>query len=180
MRRIHLLLFSFIVVFAGILQAQAPKNPELKKLAMLPGRWEFQCDMQAGPLGPAGQASGEAVISPILGGFFYQVDLTLKAGGAVVHVREIEGYDPVAKKFTFANFADNGNLESGTFSFNGRVATVEGRLSAGGKQYLTRRTITWAPDWTRNTWKAEISTDGKSWMPWFEQRTAKLPRKVKK
>ena len=173
MQRISLLFPFLILCLVSFMQAQttAPKpDPELKKLHFLLGHGTYEGEAKATPLGPAGKFSGEQTTQEILGGFFLEARWTEKNPGGANRGLFVIGYDPASKNYTITAFANDGSVESDTSTLQGNTFTMTGKLSFGGKQYLTRVTETWTADWTSCTRKTELSTDGNTWSPWYESK----------
>jgi hypothetical protein len=138
-------------------------------------------EYKAGPLGPAEKVTGEAKDEWILGGFFLQAWSKEKGAKGMSQILEIDGYDPANKKLTFTLFLDGGYTESGTFSFASATEwSYEGKLFAGGKQYSARGKGVLAADMKSFTLSGEISTDGKTWTPWWEGKFTKTEAAPKK
>ena len=94
---------------------------------------------------------------------------------------EIDAYDVVNRKFTYAVFVDNGMMDTGTFSFSSTTEwSFEGKFSAGGKQYSVQGKGVFAADMKSYTFSGEISTDGKTWVPWWDGKYTKTEPAAKK
>ena len=186
MRRFVVLFLLLMVGFVSVVQAQAPAtapkpDPELKKMQPWIGHWTYEQEYKAGPLGPGDKVTGEMKVQMILGGFFQEGWFTEKGAKGVSHLLEIDGYDTTNKTFTFATFYDNGNAGTGTYRFSGaKEWNFEGKLFAGGKEYPLRGKGEFAPDMKSFTFSGEISTDGKTWVPWWEAKYTKSEPAVKK
>ena len=183
MKKIAILSSLLVVCFVIAVQAQttAPKpDPALKQLHGLLGHWTYTCEYQATPLGPASKTTGEYTNQMILGGFFVKGQWNEKAANGVLEGLEVDRYDPESKKFAFSGYQNDGSTYSGTFEIKGTTETTEGKFFSGGKQYDSRATIVYSADWTTADQKAEVSADGKTWMPWFEQKMTKAKPTAKK
>jgi len=183
MKRISLLLSLLVVCFVTAVQAQAPAPkpaPELKQLHILLGHWTYTCDYQAGPLGPASKATGEYTNQMILGGFFMKGQWMEKSASGELGGLEIYRYDPENKNFAFSGYENEGSTYSGTATVSGNTVTTTGKFFVGGKEYSSKATINYAADGMSATWKAEISADGKTWVPWFDQPMTKVKPAAKK
>ena len=183
MKRISLLFSVLVVCFVAAMQAQAPTpkpDPALQQLRPWVGYWTFECDYKPGPLGPGGKVTGEWASQMILGGFFAQNRWAQKGPAGELRGIDIVGYDPVDKNFTFTGFQSNGTTSSWTFTISGNTVTDAGKFFFNGKQYLGRVTETYTADWASGVWKGEISTDGKTWVPWFEWKMTKVKPAAKK
>jgi hypothetical protein len=163
-------------------QAPAPKpHPELKKLLPLVGHWTYEGETDPGPRGPGGKFTGEQDVRWILKGFYQETRVREKGPAGEYQSLEIDGYDPANKTLTFAVYDDQGGVVSGVESFSsGTTQTYSGKSVEGGKQYLIRGTVVFAPDFLSFTWKGESSTDGKAWIPAFEIKATKAKPAPKK
>lgn len=183
MRRFRAPLMLLIVIFVSGTQAQTPTtptpDPELKKLAVWVGHWTFQADYKAGPLGPAAKTTGETLVRPILRGFFYEVQATEKGPTRETHSLTLYGYDPVNKNFPFTSFSDDGSTASGALSASGNTFSAEIKFAVGGKEYRSRDHWVMTTDGMSASSKGEISTDSKTWIPFFETKVTKTESAVK-
>jgi hypothetical protein len=160
---------------------QSPKpDPELKKLAVYVGQWRYEGESKPGPLGPAGKVAGEAISEMILRGFFLDWRWKEQANGAETRGLEILGYDPINKNYSSTAYVDDGSSSAGAYVFEGNTSNYSGRLTIGEKQYLFRYTETFAADLMSFVQRAEVSVDGKTWMPLSEIRYTKVKPVPKK
>jgi hypothetical protein len=182
MRKTMLLLAILgLVCFVSIMQAQtqAPKpDPAISKLQAFIGHWTYEGADKAGPLGPGGKITGAQNGHMILGGFFLELRWKEKGPSGEMQGLEIDGYNPVNKRFTYNVYLDRGGVESGVFTFSGNTWSWSGKNISAGKEYLTRGTGTIGAD--SITEKAEISADGKTWMPFFEETMTRAKPAPKK
>jgi len=177
MRRISLLSSFFIVCFAIAVQAQtaAPKPyPELQKLHPYIGHWTYEGEYKPGPLGPGAKFTGEYESKMILGGFLYQAHFTEQGASGVAKGLEIDGYDPVNKNIFAGWYTDDGGRFSGVMSVSGNTLDFSGKATLAGKEYLARVTFVLAADQMSATFKGDISTDGKTWVPFEEGKWTKV------
>jgi hypothetical protein len=112
----------------------------------------------------------------ILGGFFFQGRQTEK--GALGNL-VIWGYDALNKNFDFDAFLKGGTRMSGVVTISGNTFTWAGTVVAG-KSYPVRGQIVVAADLMSGTETGEISPDGKTWTPLFENRYTKVQPAAKK
>jgi hypothetical protein len=183
MKRISVLLLALVVCSATAMQAQtqAPKpNPELKKLLPLVGHWTYEGEFKPGPFGPGGKVTGDWTTQVILGGFFLQARFTEKGPAGEARGLRIYGYDPVNKNFPSQGYGDNGSTFSGVLTVTQNTYTFTGKLVVAGKPYQGKGTFVLAADLASGTQKAEISSDGKTWTPWFEEKFTKVQPAAKK
>ena len=178
MQRISVLLFLLVFCFATAMQAQAPApkpDPEVKKLLPLVGHWTYEGEAKPGPWGPGGKFTGEQDVRWILKGFYLETRTREKGPTGESQSIEIDGYDLANKTLTFAVYTDDGETVWGVSTFSSRTTlTYSGKYVVGGKQYLIRGTEIFAPDFLSLTWKHEVSTDGKTWMPAWEAKMVKV------
>ena len=174
MQRFNTLLLLLVMCFATGMQAQTSAQkpaPELKKVDVFwSGRWTYVGEYKAGPLGPGSKITGELTGEMILGGFFIQFRWTEKGAAGETHGLEIDKYDPVKKNFATSEYHDDGSTASGAYIFNGNTCLYTGKFVVGGKQYMAKNTIVFAADLMSYTSKGEISTDGKTWALWWEEK----------
>jgi pimeloyl-ACP methyl ester carboxylesterase len=176
MQRMSFLLLVLVACFATALPAQteAPKpDPALQKLSVLVGHWTYEEDWKAGPLGPGGKMTGVYDARMILGGFFLQAEQTEKGAMGEIRNLEIDAYDPVHKNFTSDMYLSDGTKSSFTLTISGNTITWAGTLTFGGKQYQFKEPMVFAPDSMSATAKAEISVDGKTWLPAWDGKWTK-------
>jgi hypothetical protein len=183
MKRVTLLVGLVFLVFAVSLWAQttAPKpDPELKKLGIMVGHWTYEGEYKAGPGGPNGKAKGEEFIQWILGEFFLQ-DLEIETGAfGDARMALLYAYDPIKKNIVGSGLMNDGGTVSATAKVNGNTIIWEGRGVIGGKETLLQNTFVVAADLMTMTQKAEVSTDGKTWTPFFDAVFTKVKPAPKK
>jgi len=93
---------------------------------------------------------------------------------------EIDGYDPLNKKFTSDIFNDDGSRYSGVLMITGTTRTYVGKTVLPGETLPPQRELVLAPDLASGTCKEETSLGGKMWIPYGESRWTKTkpaPRK---
>ena len=176
MKRTAFLVGLVVLAFAGSVwaQAQSPKpDPALKRFDFVVGHWTYEGEYKAGPLGPGYRFTGELTCKRILGGFFFQNQVTEKGPMGVSHVMEIFGYDRENKNYFSNEYHNDGTTMSGIYVFDGNTFVYTGALVAGGKPIMLKMTMTIAADFMGITGKGEISTDGNTWAPWEELKLTK-------
>jgi Protein of unknown function (DUF1579) len=182
MKKVAILSSLLAVCFVLAVQAQTstPKSgPEWKQWHGVLGHWTYTCDYQATPLGPASTSTGEYNNTMILGGFFMKGQWKEKGPNGEMEGIETIRYNAENKDFAFSGYMNDGTTYSGTATLNGTTERQEGKFFIAGKEYPSRATITWANDWTTADWKSEVSTDGKTFVPWFEQKMTKVKPETK-
>jgi hypothetical protein len=183
MTRISVLLLVLLVCSATALQAQAqaPKpDPELKKLRVFVGHWTYEGESKSGPLGPGGKFTGDMTCQMILEGFFLQCQVSGREAGRESCLLEIDGYDPVNKDFSSQSYFDDGSRFLRVLTIAGNMWTYVGKLVAAGKEYRYKENLILAADLASGTEKAEISVDGKTWIPFTESKWTKVQPAPKK
>jgi hypothetical protein len=186
MRRISILLTFLAVCFVTAAQAQtaapAPKpDPAVKKLAaLLSGRWTYDGEYKAGPLGPGGKITGVYTGQTVLKGFCLEARETETGSTGVIQYLEIDAYDPANKNIASSMYGDDGTRFFGTVTVKGNTITWEGKWLAAGAQFMMREPFVLAADSKSGTAKGEISTDGKTWAPFFEAKFTKVQPASKK
>lgn len=173
MRKSSILRLFLLLCLAMAMCAQAPTpkpDAELKKLAaLLSGRWTYEGEYKAGPLGPGGKMTGEYTGRTILNGFFFEGRETEKGAMGDVQNIEIDAYDPANKNFISNIYGDDGSRFSGTVTINGNTVTWEGKYFAGGQEILLKEPLVLAADRMSATAKTQISMDnGKTWTPFSD------------
>ena len=166
-------LVVLLPVVASQAQAPAPKpGPEQKKLEIWIGDWTYEEEGQATPLGPAYKISGKARVKPILDGFFVEWDADIKGSGIKWH--EIDGYDPMTKRYFWHWYSSDGSYQTVSYAIEGNKVSYSGTRILRDKQAKNRGTITFAPDFMIWTSRDEVSIDGKTWMLNFENKFTKV------
>ena len=175
MKRTAIAVAVIVLLFAVILQAQAPKPyPELKQLEPFAGQWSAEGENKATPIGKAGRFSSTGTTNWILGGFFLHWQGTLKTPEGEFKGIEIDSYDPKDKVFRAQWWNDDGSITTGIYTPRGNVIEFSGKTVAPDKQYELRQTYTFSTDGMSYTYKDEVSMDGKTWIPWNESKGTKV------
>jgi hypothetical protein len=148
-------------------------DPALQKLNIYVGQWKYEGIYRPGPTGPGGNATGEVRSRMFFRGHFLEWRWKEKGPTGETEGLEILQYDPVKKNFPSRAYEDTGGITSGAYVLGANKTTFSGQYSVGGKQYRVRTTETFAPDMASFAQIVEISTDGKSWLPFFDGRFVK-------
>lgn len=170
-------------VFAGHSQvpAQASKSDlEVKKLGMYVGHWTFEVETKASPLGPGGKYIGEQTIREILGGAFLENDVTTKGPNGETKRIDIIRYDSVNKNFPYTVYRNDGLISQGILTGKDGQWSFEQSFTPAGKQYFFKGTEIFEADHMSFTQQSEISTDGKTWVPFIEAKYTKVNPTTKK
>jgi hypothetical protein len=141
---------------------------------MFAGNWQYDGAAKASPLGPAAKITGKQTGRMLAGGF--ALELTGEETGVFGGTKfgEIDVYDTAAKANRYLGYQDDGSTWQGSSSFTGNVLKFSGTQTAKGVSYQVRGTITFAADGKSFTQQAEVSTDGKTWAPWWETKYTKV------
>jgi hypothetical protein len=144
------------------------------------GHWTYEGEYKPGPLGPGGKITGTYDAHMILGGFFLQEQEIEKGDAGELRNLGIESYNPANKNFDSRLYQSDGTTLNGTLTISGNTFTWAGTFYADGKPYQFRDPMVCSADFTNCPAKAEISTDGKTWAPWFEATFVKVKPAAKK
>jgi hypothetical protein len=177
MKRILIAVALVMLLDAVALQSQTPApkpGPEQKKMQLLAGDWTYEREYKANPLRAAGKYTGKYSSREILNGFFVEYQHTMKGPQGDIHWFEINGYDPVAKTNIYNWYGDSGGMGRGTFTISGNDGTWEGTSVMSGIQYRERGSFSLSADGTSFTKKAEVSPDGKTWIPYSEMKGTRM------
>jgi len=185
MRRFVVLFLLLMVGLVSVAQAQAPAtapkpDPELKKLQALVGHWTYEGEYKPGPLGPGGKITAEYTAQWKLDGFVLQASAIEKGATVTTHFLEVDEYNPKDKAINWTAWVSDGTRMSGTITVGGDTITWEGKFTMGGKEYQLKEPFVLSADRMSGTAKADISTDGKTWTPWFEGKYTKVEPAAKK
>jgi len=176
MKRIAFAVGLVLLFFAIAVQGQSPApkpGPEHKKLEIWVGDWTYEGENQATPFRPASKYTGTATVRPVLDGFFIEWHGEEKGPSATTHWLEIDGYDALNKKFMWNGFGSDGSFSTVTYTIEGNTVHLSGTSFQGERQYKIRGSVVFAPDFMSSVEKSEVSIDGKTWMPSYENRWAK-------
>ena len=168
----------------GVAQAQIqdrPKvGPELQKLEVFVGDWEYHGVVRDTPLGPGGTFSGVATNRWILDGQFLESrvqDKGIYGSKEIVYKGiTIRRYDATTKKYITQTFDNDGMATTELWTQEDGVWRTTGKMTdSKGKTYQTRSTAAIAADGKSMKFKAELlAEDGKTWLPYWEDANTKL------
>lgn len=170
------LILSGSLVAALVLASQdteAPKpGPEVKKLEVFAGKWSGESDMKSGPWGPGGKMTGEDDCTWFEGGF--QLVCRSTGSGAMGKVKGegIIGWNPEEKRYKYSGFDSTGMMLSASGTNTGNTWNWTGEDMMGGKLVKSRYTIVLTSP-TTQTFKWEMSEDGKTWKTMVEGKSTK-------
>ena len=168
----------------GVARAQIqdrPKvGPELQKLEVFVGDWEYHGVVRDTPLGPGGTFSGVATNRWILDGQFLESrvqDKGVYGGKEIVYKGiTIRRYDATTKKYITQTFDNDGMATTELWTQEEGVWKTTGKMTdSKGKTYQTRSSASIAANGKSMKFKAELLTeDGKTWIPYWEDANTKL------
>ena len=128
------------VIVAGA-QSQTTRGPEVKKLAVMVGRFTVEDELKAGAMGPNSPAmkfSGTDDCRWTAGGFAVICEAALYRPGRKYSDASFVYYDPTSKTYRYHAIDSSGGIESKTGTVNGDVWTWLGESIFAGKLYHTR------------------------------------------
>jgi hypothetical protein len=106
--------------------------------------------------------------------------VTEKGPAGETRYLQVYGYDPAYKNFPSSFYVDNGSSFSGTVTDSGNTYTWEGKFVVNGKEYRYKEAMILAADGRSATSTADISADGKTWVPFSESKLTKAKLAPKK
>jgi Protein of unknown function (DUF1579) len=129
------------VIVAGA-QSQTTPGPEVKKLAVMVGKFTVEDELKAGAMGPntpAMKFSGTDDCRWTAGGFAVICETALyRPGRKKYSDTSFAYYDPTSKTYQYHAVDSSGSIENKTGTVNGDVWTWLGESVFGGKPYHTR------------------------------------------
>ena len=129
----------------GIVAAQTPPakpGPEHKRMERMVGRWSYQGEAKASPLGPAGKITGSETCEWFQGGF--GVVCRAKATGpkGPATTMSVMSYDAARKAYTYYAISSLGDNIFVRGNVSGNVWTFEDTAEMGGQTMKIRATVT--------------------------------------
>jgi quercetin dioxygenase-like cupin family protein len=142
-------LLSFLLVCASTAivaraQSQTTPSPEVKKLAVMVGKFAVEDEMKAGamaPNSPAMKFSGIDDCRWTANGFAVICETALYRPGKKYSETSFYYYDPTSKTYRYHGVDSSGGIEDKTGTVSGDVWTWLGDSVFGGKVYHTRYTM---------------------------------------
>jgi hypothetical protein len=123
-------------------QAALPKpGPEVKKLAMMVGRFANVGEVKAGAFGPnspAMKVSGTDECRWTAGGFGLVCTEIVQIGGRKEVETDVTWYDPISKNYEYHGIRSTGETNNQTATVSGDTWTWVGQGSLGEKIFHTR------------------------------------------
>ena len=142
-------LLSFVLACAsGVImaraQSQTTPGPEVKKLAVMVGKFTVEDEVKAGAMGPNSPAtkwSGTEDCRWTAAGFAVICDAALYRPGRKYSEASFIYYDPTSKTYRYHGVDSSGGIENQTGTVSGDVWTWLGESIFGGKMYHTRHVM---------------------------------------
>jgi Protein of unknown function (DUF1579) len=145
-------LLAFALAFASyatVTQAQTPPaapkpGPEIKKLAIMVGKFTNEGEVKAGTMGPnspAQKATGTDDCRWVAGGFGVLCNSTTDMGGLKYTEVAIIFYDPASKMYHYHSVDNAGDVGSSTGTVRGDTWTWTGEGVEAGKVKHSRFTM---------------------------------------
>jgi hypothetical protein len=139
-------LLSFVLACASSVivaraQSQTTPGPEVKKLAVMVGKFTVEDEVKAGAMGPNSPAtkfSGTDDCRWTAGGFAVICEAALYRPGRKYSEASFVYYDPTSKTYRSHAVDSSGGVENKTGTVSGDVWTWLGESIFGGKMYHTR------------------------------------------
>jgi hypothetical protein len=125
-------------------QFKTTPGPEVKKLAVMVGKFTVEDEVKAGALGPNSPAmkfSGTEDCRWTAGGFAVICDAALYRPGRKYSEASFYYYDPTSKTYRCHGVDSSGGIENQTGTVSGDVWTWLGGSIFGGKMYHTRHVM---------------------------------------
>jgi len=139
-------LFSFLLACASSVivaraQSQTTPSPEVRKLAVMVGKFTVEDEVKAGAMGPNSPAtkfSGTDDCRWTAGGFAVTCEAALYRPGRRYSEASFVYYDPASKTYRYHAVDSSGGIENKTGTVSGDLWTWLGESIFGGKMYHTR------------------------------------------
>ena len=177
MKRMMHLLLPLCVLAGAVLaqqQSQAPKpGPEHKRLGFFVGKWTFEGEAKASPLGPAGKITSTENGEWFPGNFFVVARSSGTSPEGHTQEMSIMGYSTAEKCYTYDGYSSMGYHSSSKGTVQGAVWTWLWEEKIEGKPMKGRVTVTEVSP-ASYMFKSEISTDGKTWSVGAEGKATKV------
>jgi len=79
----------------------------------------------------------------------------------------------LSNSVSWNNFSSDGSFNTVTYTIEANTVSFSGASFQGEKQYKIRGSVVFAPDLMSSVEKGEVSADGKTWIPSYENRWTK-------
>jgi len=164
-----------LVSYSAWAQMAPMPGPEVKKLDYFVGSWTTDATIAPGPWGQGGKFTSTDTSEWMDGHFFVVSHADFKMPpelGGDGKEMSVMGYDTQQNAYIEEGFNSQGNHESSKGTVNGDTWTWTSEANYGGqdiKQKLTIKVLSPAS----YSLKFEVSTDGTTWMPFFDGKATK-------
>jgi hypothetical protein len=147
-------------------------GPEIKKLAVMVGRFTNEGEVKAGALGPNSPAMKVTGIDECrwtAGGFGLACTETVDIGGTKEAETYLIFYDPISKKYELHGIRNTGEAENQTGTVSGDTWTWPGVSTVGGKvfhqryimKFVSKDSYEYADEWGEGDKPVEVGMSGK-------------------
>ena len=147
-------------------------GPEVKKLAVMVGRFTNEGEVKAGafsPNSPAMKVSGIDECKWIAGGFGLACTETVDVGGTKESETYLIYYDPISKKYEEHGVRSTGETENQTGTVSGDTWTFPGEGMVAGKvfhqryvmKFISRDSYEYSSEWGEGEKPVEVGLSGK-------------------
>ncbi len=142
---------------------KAPQpGPEQKRLSYFVGTWDFRLDMKPSPFGPGGVVTGTDHNEMLPGGFFLVRRYETKSPAGEIRGLEVIGYDAESKAYVQHGFNNFGEAHVYRGTVEGDTWTWTYDTLARAQAMKVRITLKEVSP-TLQTYKSDISPDGRTW-----------------
>ncbi len=166
-----------LAMVGGACLAQAsegPPNPgpEHQRLGRFVGQWTSKGEMKPGPFGPAGPMTWTESCEWFPGGFAVVCKSEGRGPMGEMKGLGILGYDAEEKVYTYYGVDNTGWGDYSTGTIDGKIWTYTSKGTMGGKTFHGRFVMTELSE-TSQTYKWEMSEDGKTWKLMMEGQASR-------
>jgi hypothetical protein len=171
-----ILLMALLIATTTSGRAQAPQpSADAKRLAMLVGTFEYEGASVDSPVGPAAKMVGKMTGRLLGGGAALEVTGTDPSGPfGGIQWGEVHTWDPSQKVYRLLGYQSDGQLWHGTSTVSGNVWRFTTTWVIKGTAFYSRVAQAFSADGRSYDWKSEVSTDGKTWVPFAQQKGRKV------
>ncbi len=167
------LLFPSSVSLAQASPKVPAPRPEHKRLNYFAGIWDFRLEMKASPFGPGGTVTGTDQNEILPGGFFLARRYETKSPVGEFKGLEVIGYDVEANFYVQYGFNNFGEAHTYKGTVQGDTWTWTYETKIGGQMLKARITLKEVSP-TLQSYKADLSPDGKTWTKFLDGALAKV------
>ena len=159
---------------AVITQTPPPMKPgpEQKRIGYFAGKWNYQGEAKASPLGPAGKLTSTDSCEWFAGGFHLVCRNKGTGPRGAATGQSVTAFDQARKTYTFNAISSLGDNISVRGQVDGKVWTWTDEMTVDGKPMKIRATVT-EETATSYSFKLEASMDGGAMMVIEEGKATK-------